>query len=335
MPPAPRTRRPRPAAPRHGGGATARRTAGARRRSRGACRRRHGGTAPPPGPAWRSRRRPACAATSGPSRSPTPLDPGADRHGEALLRRERLGRREVLRQPLPQQPLAGVALHLQRIRQAEGGRRDAGIEERRAALHAMRHQAAVELDQQVVRQPVARRRAPAPPAAGCGRAEAAAASAAPMPSRQPAAARAARPAGRSCHARAAPCRPATRAASPRDSGRSRRRARRRPRRTAPPSPPARAPLRQVPGRQDGVVGGRVVHGGDDLRQVAPDIRLGDGTVTCCAPAAAARRAAAWPRSSAAPAQSKPAVKASTGRSFSRAISASTAALSMPPDRNMP
>ena len=58
------------------------------------------------------------------------------------------------------------------------------------------------------------------------------------------------------------------------------------------------------------------------------------TVTCRAPAARAAPAAAA-RSSAAPGTSKPAVKAVTGLSFSRAIIASTAALSMPPERNMP
>jgi hypothetical protein len=62
------------------------------------------------------------------------------------------------------------------------------------------------------------------------------------------------------------------------------------------------------------------------------------TVTCRAPTDVAS-AAAWARSSAAPGTSKPAVKASTGDvppwAFSRAIIASTAALSMPPERNMP
>ena len=46
-------------------------------------------------------------------------------------------------------------------------------------------------------------------------------------------------------------------------------------------------------------------------------------------------AAACSRSSAAPGASKPAVKASTGSSFSRAIRVIRVALSMPPDRNIP
>ena len=58
------------------------------------------------------------------------------------------------------------------------------------------------------------------------------------------------------------------------------------------------------------------------------------SVSCRAPTAWAISAASE-RSSAAPGTSNPAVKASTGWSFSRAIIASTAELSIPLDRNMP
>ncbi len=56
--------------------------------------------------------------------------------------------------------------------------------------------------------------------------------------------------------------------------------------------------------------------------------------SCFAPSAFAT-VAACSRSSAAPGASKPAVNASTGWLFSRAIKVSRVALSMPPDRNMP
>ena len=58
-------------------------------------------------------------------------------------------------------------------------------------------------------------------------------------------------------------------------------------------------------------------------------------VSCLRADGAARPSAACSRSSAAPGASKPAVKASTGWLFSRAISASSVELSMPPERNMP
>ncbi len=58
------------------------------------------------------------------------------------------------------------------------------------------------------------------------------------------------------------------------------------------------------------------------------------TDSCCAPAALAT-AAACARSSAAPGTSQPAVKARTGALLSRAISASRAELSTPPERNIP
>ncbi len=58
------------------------------------------------------------------------------------------------------------------------------------------------------------------------------------------------------------------------------------------------------------------------------------SVSCRAPSAVATAPAAA-RSSAAPGASKPAVKASTGVAFSRAINVRMAELSMPPERNMP
>ena len=64
------------------------------------------------------------------------------------------------------------------------------------------------------------------------------------------------------------------------------------------------------------------------------IRSSTSIVSCFAPSALAT-VAACSRSSAAPGASKPAVYASTGWLFSRAINVSRVALSMPPDRNMP
>src|SRR3546814_3739327 len=57
-------------------------------------------------------------------------------------------------QPAPQQPFAAAPPDLHLVRQREGEFGDARIEKGRAAFDAMRHQAAVELAQEIVRQPV-------------------------------------------------------------------------------------------------------------------------------------------------------------------------------------
>ena len=60
----------------------------------------------------------------------------------------------MLGEPAAQQPFAEPVPDLELVRQAKGERRDLGVEIGRAALGAVRHQAAVELDQQIVRQPI-------------------------------------------------------------------------------------------------------------------------------------------------------------------------------------
>ncbi len=201
IPPASRRRRRPSAAPGYGRGATARRTAATRPRSPRAAR-----------PALRN----SAATRSGlgdlrhaglgrhqrAQPRALPGDPGADRDGEALLGRERPGCGNAA----PASAAAAICrgrLHLQRVRQAERRRRHPGVEERRAALHPVRHQAAVELQQQVVRQPVRHvgglRHLQAAAAARLARASAAA-----MPSRQRRRARAAPRARRTCRACACP-----------------------------------------------------------------------------------------------------------------------------------
>src|SRR5579875_3122885 len=83
-----------------------------------------------------------------------PRDPFADRHGEAALLRHRLRLRHMLLDPAAQHPLAESLADLEIVGQAERRLGHGAIEERRAALDAMRHQAAVELGEKVVGQPV-------------------------------------------------------------------------------------------------------------------------------------------------------------------------------------
>ena len=55
---------------------------------------------------------------------------------------------------MAQQVFPAPITNLQLIRQAEGGSGHAGVKEGRAAFNTMRHQAAIKLDQQIMRQPI-------------------------------------------------------------------------------------------------------------------------------------------------------------------------------------
>jgi len=81
-------------------------------------------------------------------------NPGANRHGKTLLSAERLAGRKILREPLAQQILAPPITNLELVRQAKGSGGHAGIKKGRAAFNPMRHQAAIKLDQQIMRQPI-------------------------------------------------------------------------------------------------------------------------------------------------------------------------------------
>ncbi len=222
-------------------GATARRTAGARRRSRRACRPRRGTAAATRragdlGHARlrRDQRRRACSPAAAIQAPTGTVKPCFVRNG-SLAGRCCASQCRSSHLPVP-------SAHLQRVGQAEGdAAATPGSRKRRAPLDAVRHQAAVELGQQVVGQPVgdierlrrlqpraARRARPRPRRRRCRRASGGAASRStsePVEGAMPRASPAAQPPGphRAC-----------------GSGHSRRTARRRPRRTARPSPPARA-----------------------------------------------------------------------------------------------
>src|SRR5512145_412611 len=81
-------------------------------------------------------------------------DPFADRDSESALRSEGVCDRQFLVQPTPQQPLALPLANFKSIWKAERDGGDGWVEERGTPLNAVRHQTAIELDQQVVRQPV-------------------------------------------------------------------------------------------------------------------------------------------------------------------------------------
>ena len=81
-------------------------------------------------------------------------DPVGHRHGEAALSGKPPGPGLAFGEPVAQQPLAPAVAQLEPVGQAEGDRRHRRVEQRRAALDAMGHEAAVELGQQVVGQPV-------------------------------------------------------------------------------------------------------------------------------------------------------------------------------------
>ena len=234
------------------GGATARRTAGARRRSPRACSVGVRGTAPSTRSGLAISATPGCAATSGPELVAHALDPGADRHGEALLRSEGLAGRQVLRQPLPQQPLALCAAAPSAHR--AGGSRPprcpgsrngvrpstpCAIRQRSSLIsRSFGSQSATSSACAAISRvrPGLRRR-------GLGRGDAVA----PAGEQRGLAQHVAEPVEGAMRARP-PCRPATRAASRRGSGHSRRGSRRRPRRRARPSPP---PARGAPGTRWG------------------------------------------------------------------------------------
>ena len=87
-------------------------------------------------------------------RSTSRPNPLSNRHCETALPLEcaRAGRQ--LFQVLPQQPLAHAPAHFQTVGQAERHLCNHGVEEGRAALQSMRHEAAIQLGQEILRQPV-------------------------------------------------------------------------------------------------------------------------------------------------------------------------------------
>ena len=101
----------------------------------------------------RLRRCRAGDATSGPSRAPCRAIQSPTGTVKPCLRDQASAWGTRSASQLRSRYLAEAAPQLQRVGQAEGGARDHGIEKRRAPLDAMRHQAAVELDQQIVGQP--------------------------------------------------------------------------------------------------------------------------------------------------------------------------------------
>ena len=200
----------------------------------------------------------------------------------------------------------------------EGELGDHGIEERRAPLESVRHQAAIDLQQKIVGQPIGaieRLRLLEP---ACRPRLRCAARRRPCRRRQPlGVAQDAEPVEQAAAAHLAaaePARPAARC----DSARSRRTARRRPRRRARPSRAAPPPWQ----------GGRSAEWRSP-RPDRPSPRRSPGSVVqksfsvtsismCSAPTARAT-AFACARSSRASVPGNPAVKAWTGRSFSRAM----------------
>ena len=196
----------------------------------------------------RSRPRPGCAATSGPSRDPWPLihsptgtvKPCFGANGRATGRCFSSHLRRIhLPTPVAQlhaRPADGTPPSPRRDRgtacapppHAPSGSDPASAADRAAASRSCRSPAP---------RPAGsgRRPPPQPPPRRCRRA-------------RPTAASAAHPPCRSCRAPTSSARPATTAASHCDSGRSRRRSRRRPRRSAPPSRPA---ARAAPGTRSG------------------------------------------------------------------------------------
>src|SRR5688572_9693921 len=88
-------------------------------------------------------------------RARTFLDPFGNRHRESALARECIRRRQRARQPLAQDVFADAVPDLQPIRKAQGELGDHGIKERRAPFETVRHQAAIHLEEKIVRQPVA------------------------------------------------------------------------------------------------------------------------------------------------------------------------------------
>ena len=315
MQPGPRTRRRRPAGARHGGDATARKAAGARRQSRDALPRRHVAEqrCHPVRPGDSAT--PGCARPADRGGAPTPsiqapigtVKPCFASNGSAAgqVRSSHCAAAICRSGPAPSARRAG-------------GRRPPPRRRRAAACgpHPVRHQAAVELQQQVVRQPVATSGA----CAACSRVR-------PGQAAAPRRRHAVRQRGRRSRstssrsklprARGASAQP-PRPHSARGSGHSRRRSRRRPRPSAPPSRPVGAP---GPGTrwEDRVVGGRVVHAPTISGRWRQNIRLGRPRRYVSRRRRRRGRAAACARSSAAPGASKPAVKAITGLSFSRAI----------------
>src|SRR5260370_37452618 len=88
----------------------------------------------------------------GPERGAAARDPFGHRHGEALLPGESRRYRHLLADPAPQQPFAQPMLDLELVGQAKGEVREHRVEQGRAPLDAVRHEAAVELAQRIVRQ---------------------------------------------------------------------------------------------------------------------------------------------------------------------------------------
>ncbi len=136
----------------HAHDAKARRTAGSTQRAPGAVRMRRG--------TGRSRasdrQSPQCPAAPPSAAQMFPLfgDPGSDRDGKSLLFGKRPSRRTMFCDPAPQQEFSPPRPNFQPIRQAERGGGDPGIQQRRASLHRVRHQAPIQFQQQVVGPPV-------------------------------------------------------------------------------------------------------------------------------------------------------------------------------------
>ena len=176
----------RRAGPAYGRGARARRTAASRRRSPGAARRR-GGTARPPRPGSAISATPGCArhqrrraARPAPAiQAPTgTVKPCFGANGSRLPADASSSQRRSSHLPAPSRTFS------------PSGRRNAaaataGSRNGVRPSTRMRHQAAVELEQQVVRQPVGDVGRLRRPAAGRARRSRPRASAAAMPSRQP------------------------------------------------------------------------------------------------------------------------------------------------------
>ena len=150
----------------HVGDATAHRTAASRRRSPRAAPR-GAEQALRPFRAGRSPRCPARAPPAGRACAPWRAIHSPTGTVKPLLGRMAEAAGSDILEPAAQDPLAQAAPDLERVGQAEGELGDHRIEERRAALDPVRHQAAIELDQKIVGQPVGAIASPARSAARC------------------------------------------------------------------------------------------------------------------------------------------------------------------------
>src|SRR6185503_11505249 len=90
----------------------------------------------------------------GPESPSTDGNPFGNWNGESTLARERIGHRQRAGEPLAQDVLPHFAFDLECVRQAERELGDLRIEKGRAPLQSMRHQAAIDLEQEIVREPI-------------------------------------------------------------------------------------------------------------------------------------------------------------------------------------